>query len=73
MKDIGIRVEPVGPNDRSGILVDADLPEVVRVAQWLTQRSVHQRRSVEVSHQAVAEGEALVVVVERLVRRSYFF
>ena len=66
MQKFGSRVQTVGPNDRPCFLVHASLPEVVRVAERLTQRAVEQERAVDVTYDSVIEFNSEPITIERL-------
>jgi hypothetical protein len=66
VQKLGSRVQAVGPDHRPRFLVDASLPEVLRITQRLTQRSVEQEGAVNVSHDPVVEFDSEPMALERL-------
>ena len=48
-------VETVGPHDGSRLVVDANLSEVLKIAQRLAQCSAQQEREVDITHDAIVE------------------
>lgn len=69
VKDLGIGVEPVRPDDRARVLVDAYLAEVGGVAQWLGQGALGMLKlwgEVDLADDAVVKGDTQTVAGERL-------
>ena len=58
VKDIGVRVETVGPDDGARFRIHAHSLEVFRVAQWLGHRAPEVLGEVRLSHRAIVENEA---------------
>jgi hypothetical protein len=49
------RVETVGPHYGSRLVVHANLSEILKIAQSLTQSSAQQERAVDIAHDAIVE------------------
>jgi hypothetical protein len=39
VKNVRVRIQAVGPNDRARLNVDPHLPEVGGIAKWLSERA----------------------------------
>lgn len=61
-----VRIKAVGPHHRSCLVIDADLPEVVEIAQGLPERPVKQEGTVNIALYAIVERDPQVIAVQRL-------
>ena len=66
VKHVRIRIKPIRPDDGPGLVIDTHLLKVLRVAKGITQRSTEQWRQVNITDEAVIEGETEIVTVKRL-------
>jgi hypothetical protein len=56
-------IKAVGPYHRSGLVIDLNLPEVLRIAQGLPERPVEQEGAVNISFDAIVERNPEAIVV----------
>jgi hypothetical protein len=68
MEDVGVRIQTIGPDDGTRLLVEARLTEVGGIAEWFGQCTAEVVREVSLGHSAVVECEAKPVTVERFDR-----
>lgn len=66
MQKLGSGIKAVGPYHRSGLVIDANLPEVLGIAQGLPERPVKQEGTIDIALNAVLEPNPQAVTVERL-------
>ena len=64
MKNEGVEVGSVRPNDGAELWIDAYLTEVLRISQWLKYRSVQLSCEIDIACAAIAEAEPEPVVTE---------
>jgi hypothetical protein len=55
VQKLGGWIEAVGPDNRACLLVDADLPEVLEVAQLFAEGPTQQERTIDIPNNSVAE------------------
>ncbi len=65
VENLGRGVQPVWPHGRPRLFIDAGLAEVVWISQGPAEGAMQQERAVDVAHDAVVEGHAKLVSVER--------
>ena len=71
VQHIGVKIDTVRPTDCPRLVGDLYPGEVIRVPQGLKDpTAAHDIREVEISHQAVAEGQAEPVPTQRFHRRN---
>ena len=58
VKDVGVEVEAVRPDDRPQLRVDANLAKDLRVAQWLARRAPKDVAQVDDALGATVEAQA---------------
>jgi len=66
VRKLGGRIETVGPDNRACFVVNADLPEVLEVAQLFAEGPTQQERTIDIPNHSVAERHAQTVSVKAL-------